>query len=94
NVELRIPILSPRYVTVPWMKIPEFSVWRYGVSAGIFADAGKIWFRSEGFQRPPWRMGIGAGLHFLLPYSSIVRTEYAINDRGRGEIILDFGASF
>lgn len=93
NVEIRFPIFSPRYLQVP-IPIPQFSILRYGLSAGIFADAGKIWYRGEAFSSKPWLAGIGAGLHFMLPYSMVVRTEYAWNDRGRGQFILDVGASF
>jgi len=94
NLELRIPLLSPRYYEFPYAPLPEFSVWRYAVYAGVFADAGKTWFRSEGPGGRRWYSGFGAGLHFLLPYSIIIRTEYAMNRRGVGQFIIDFGASF
>ncbi len=93
-LELRIPILSPRYFTFPYAIFPEFSLWRYGVYAGIFADAGKTWYRYEPFHEKSWYTGFGAGIHFLLPYSFVVRTEYALNGEGVGEFVLDFGASF
>ena len=94
NLELRIPLLSPRYYEFPYSPIPEFSVWRYGLYAGVFADAGKTWFRSEGPDGRRWYSGFGGGLHLLLPYSIIIRTEYAVNRRGDGQLIVDFGASF
>ncbi|MBF8248385.1 MAG: POTRA domain-containing protein, partial [Bacteroidetes bacterium] len=52
------------------------------------------WYRSESFSSKPWLLGYGAGLHFLLPYSIIVRTEYAWNELGHGQFVLDFGVSF
>ena len=73
---------------------PEFRIWRYGLYAALFADAGKTWFRSEGFYGRPWYSGFGAGLHFLLPYSIIVRTEFAVNRSGRAEAIVTFDAAF
>jgi outer membrane protein assembly factor BamA len=95
NLELRLPILMPRYYSVSVEYLPpEFSVWRYGVYAGVFADAGTIWYRGEPFSGKRWYAGYGAGLQFLLPYSLIVRTEYALNQEGRGEFVLDIGASF
>ena len=94
NLELRIPLLSPRYYEFPYSPIPEFSVWRYAMYAAVFADAGKTWFRSEGFGGRRWYSGAGAGLHFLLPYSIILRAEYAVNRHGKGEVVLDLGASF
>jgi outer membrane protein assembly factor BamA len=95
NVELRVPIFKPRYHTVSASFLPpEFRVWRYGLYAGIFADAGTIWFRTTPFVKSPWYVGYGGGLHFLLPYSIVIRTEYAMSQRGNGQLILDFDASF
>ena len=34
--------------------------------------------------------GYGAGIHFLLPYSVVLRTEYAWNEYGMGQFIIDF----
>lgn len=94
NLEVRIPILTPRYYVFESAPLEEFSVWRYGLYAGIFADAGKTWFRSEGPGGRRWYSGFGGGLHFLLPYSIIIRTEYAVSRSGKGQFILDFGTSF
>lgn len=94
SAELRFPILSPRYVYVPYSWLPEFSLLRYGLYAGLFADVGRIWERHEPISVQGWKSGFGGGLHFLLPYSIVVRTEYAINNRGRGQVVLDFGVSF
>jgi outer membrane protein assembly factor BamA len=95
SVELRVPILLPRYGTITSIPLPaQFSVWRFGMYAGFFADAGKIWYRGEGVGGRPWYSGYGMGLHFLLPYSIVLRTEYALNHQGAGQFVLDFGASF
>jgi len=95
SVELRLGIFRPRYVTISLPGLPpEFSVWRYGLYAGFFADAGTTWYRSDSFANVPWYAGYGAGLHFLLPYSFVLRTEYALNQHGQGEFIFGFHASF
>lgn len=94
SAELRIPILKPRYYMLPFEFIPQFSVLRYGLYLGVFADAGNIWNRDQNFFRQRWYAGYGAGLHFLLPYSLILRTEYALNNEGRGEFVIDLGTSF
>ena len=95
NAELRVPILKPRYHTVSASFLPpEFRVWRFGLYAGAFADAGAIWYRTSSMVKAPWHSGCGAGLHFLLPYSIVVRTEYAVNQLGKGQFVLDFDASF
>lgn len=94
SVELRVPLLLPRYYEFPYSPLPQFSLWRYGLYAGIFADFGKAWFRKEGFSGRHWYSGFGAGLHFLLPYSLVVRAELAVNPEWEAEFILDTGVSF
>jgi outer membrane protein assembly factor BamA len=95
SVELRLGLFKPRYVTVSLPPLPpEFSIWRYGLYAALFADAGTTWYRADSFSTVPWYTGYGAGLHFLLPYSFVLRTEYALNQHGRGEFIFGFHASF
>ncbi len=83
NLEFRIAILKPRYLTLSFIPVPEFSLLRYGLYAGIFADGGRVWYRDDRFPGTDWRSGYGVGLHFLLPYSLVVRTEYAYNNLGR-----------
>ncbi len=94
NLELRIPLLSPRYYDAPFIPVPQFRVLRYGIYLGLFADAGTVWYRSQAFSSVPWAGGAGLGLHFILPYGLTVRTESAWNERGIGELIFDVGASF
>ena len=94
SVELRLPILLPRYLEIDWMKVPEFQKLRYGIYFGIFADAGKAWSRDQVLSEQPWYAGYGAGFQFLLPYGFTIRTEAAINNAGETEYILDFDTSF
>jgi outer membrane protein assembly factor BamA len=92
TAELHLPLLSPRYVSVS--RLPaEFSLWRFGVVAALFADAGTVWFRGEPLTLKRFARGYGGGLHFLLPYSFVLRTEYAFNEARRGEFVVDLGAS-
>ena len=85
-------ILAPIYFTVGWLPA-EFSVWRFGIVAALFADAGTVWFRGEPLAIDRLIKGYGVGLHFLLPYSIVLRTEYALNEIRRGEFIVDIGSS-
>jgi outer membrane protein insertion porin family len=94
SAELRFPILKPRYYNFPYSFLPEFSVWRFGVYAGLFADVGRIWYRQEPLSSRGWKSGVGGGIHFLLPYSIVARTEYAVNNEWRGQVFVDFGVSF
>ncbi len=94
NLELRFPLLSPRYYEARFIPMPQFSVLRYGLYLGLFVDAGAVWYRTQSFASAPWAGGAGAGLHFILPYGLTVRTEWAVDRTGNGELVLDVGASF
>ncbi len=95
SVELRIPILQPQTVMFTAIPMPrEFSVWRLGLSAELFGDAGTTWFRGQNVSMNAIRSGYGGGLIFLLPYDVVVRTEYAWNDRRRGQFILGIRSAF
>jgi len=92
TVELRYMLLTPRYFMVGELPA-EFSVWRFGVVAAVFADAGTVWFRGAPLAIDRLIKGYGAGLHFLLPYSFVLRTEFALDEIRHGEFILDVGSS-
>ncbi len=92
TAELHIPLLEPRYLKVD--PLPDaFNLWRFGVGAAIFADAGTAWFRDGAFSAANLAKGYGGGIHFLLPYSAVLRVEYAWNSRREGELIIDLGAA-
>jgi outer membrane protein assembly factor BamA len=92
TAELHLPLLEPRYFRVGFLP-KEFSVWRFGIVAAAFADAGTVWFRSMPVALDRFLRGYGIGLHFLLPYSFVLRAEYAINEVRKGEFIFDVGAA-
>lgn len=94
SVELRLPILTPRYYVADFIGIPQFQQLRYGLYFGIFADAGKAWYRNQVVADQPWYSGYGAGLQFLFPYGFVVRAEGAINNMGNAELIFDLDTSF
>lgn len=90
TLELRYPLLEARTITVTALPLPpEFSVWRFGMSGALFGDAGVVWFRGDKVQLRSFASGYGAGLIFLLPYSYVVRLEYAFNEYGRGQFIFN-----
>jgi outer membrane protein assembly factor BamA len=91
TVELRYPIFPARVFRVSTPILPdEFSVWRFGIGVVLFADAGTTWYRGQGVALSSIASGYGGGLDFLLPYGMIVRTDYAWNNLGKGQFILDF----
>jgi outer membrane protein assembly factor BamA len=92
--ELRFVLLEPTYIKLNGTIFPEFSVWKFGIVAALFGDAGKTWYRREPTSANNLVKGYGAGLHFILPYGYVLRTEYAFNEYREGEFIFDLTASF
>jgi outer membrane protein assembly factor BamA len=93
STELHYPFFQPVYVKLDFLPT-EFSILRFGIVAAAFADAGTVWFRHHPFALDTFTKGYGCGIHFLLPYSMILRTDYAWNESRQGEFILDLGTSF
>ncbi len=93
SVELHIPLFLPRYFAVDFLP-KQFSVWRFGIVAALFADAGTVWYRGQAVSLANAPRGYGGGIHFLLPYGGVVRLEYALNESRHGEFIADVGAAF
>jgi outer membrane protein assembly factor BamA len=91
--ELHYALLTPRYFKINFLP-QAFGIWKFGVIAAAFADAGTVYFRSEPFALNGVRKGYGVGIHFLLPYSMVVCTEYAWNELRRGQFIFDVGTTF
>ena len=91
--ELHYQLFEPIFVQLHFLPA-EFSILKFGAVAAIFADAGTVWFRGQKFAIDRFARGYGFGIHFLLPYSMVLRTDYALNEIRRGEFIFDLGASF
>jgi outer membrane protein assembly factor BamA len=91
--ELHFTLLPVQYLKVDALPA-EFSVWKFAVVATLFADAGTVWFRGTPLAAGNFVKGYGAGLNFLLPYSAVLRTEYAFDEARKGEFIIDVGATF
>lgn len=94
SLELRVPIIPVRFFKVGAIPVPEFGIWRFGLYVALFGDAGKVWYRSDSFSLQNLVKGYGVGLNFLLPYNSVLRLEYALNEARRGEVIFDLSGSF
>lgn len=96
SAEIRIPILSPK--TYKWSTAPsylpeQFTIWKFGIYATVFEDAGVPWFRDQRLADQQWSNGTGAGIDLLFPYGIVTRFEYAIGTV-KGQFIFDVGASF
>jgi outer membrane protein assembly factor BamA len=96
SIELRFPLLPIKYFTIENGPIMP-SLYRdlkFGISGGLFMDSGIAWQRNNEFALSNFYSGYGFGLHFHLPYVFILRFDYAINDRGREQFIIDAQVAF
>lgn len=80
-LEYRTPVLAERRFELPRKQYLDFSV-----ASHLFIDAGMAWDDSP-FERHVL-VGFGLGLRLLLPYSDVLRIDYAWgeNQRGRFQI--------
>lgn len=93
STELHYQLFEPVFIQMKFLP-SEFSILKFGMVAAAFGDAGTVWFRGKRFALNNFKRGYGIGLHFLLPYSMILRADYAWNESRRGEFIFDLGSSF
>ncbi len=93
SAELRFMALAPVYFRVGFLP-SEFSIWRFGIAFTAFGDAGSVWFRRDPLALDQFSKGYGVGINVLLPYSTVIRIEYAWSESRRGEFIFDLGESF
>jgi len=95
SVELSYPILPEWNFAVDLPILPEsLTRTRIGIHLNVFADAGTVFNNNEKILLEDFNSGYGVGLTLLfLPYSSF-RFEYAFNEMGKGEFLLESGISF
>jgi outer membrane protein assembly factor BamA len=96
SLELRLPILPLRYVTIENVPlVPSlFRNLKFGLSVGVFVDSGIVWRTRGELAMDNLYTGYGAGIHIHLPYINVVRLEYALNNRRQGQFIIGTGVSF
>ena len=96
SLEMRIPILKVKYFKIPaeaWYAAYLQNM-KFGVYFTLFRDTGQVWRRGESFRINRLQTGSGLGLNFILPYSNILRLEYAFNEANQPEFIFDVKAYF
>ena len=96
SLELRFPLLPIRYFSFAnGPLIPSlYKDLKFGISAGIFMDSGIVWQEKKELGLNNFYTGGGVGLHIHLPYIYLLRLEFAVNDQGEHQYIIDAGASF
>lgn len=95
SVELSYPILSEWNFAIDLPVLPlSLTRTRIAIYLSLFADAGTVFNNDDKILLGEFNSGYGLGLTFLfLPYSSF-RFEYAFNEMGKGEFLLETGISF
>lgn len=92
SAALRFPLLPIRYVNLA--DYPYLRNLKFGISMGIFADAGLVWQRYEDPALRKMIAGYGVGLHFHLPYVNLIRFELAFDEQRQHEYVLDLFTAF
>lgn len=80
-------LVKERYFSVS--RENELSDMRFGLGFGLFADTGLTWFQGHPLKTDDLISGYGGGLHFLLPYNTVLRLECAFSESGRRQWIAD-----
>jgi outer membrane protein assembly factor BamA len=94
SLEARFRLLGPKYYEWKGSIAPEFSMLRYGINLALFGDMGATWYREDTIRSLRPAKGFGGGIHLLLPYSGVLRLEYAFNESLKGEFIIDLFVMF
>ncbi len=95
SVELSYPILPEWNFAIDLPLLPlSLTRTRIAVHLGLFADAATVFNNGDRINLNSFNSGYGVGLTFLfLPYSAF-RIEYAFNEMGKGELLVETGISF
>lgn len=95
SLELSFPVLSEWNFAIDLPLLPNsLTRSRIAIYASLFTDAATVFNNGEEVLLKNFNSGYGFGLTFLfLPYSAF-RIEYAFNEMGKGEFLLETGISF
>lgn len=96
GIEFRFPLLKIRYFDVSLL--PGFTAYssnlKFGVSAGIFYDTGAVYFQDHALTVKDFKSGLGAGIHFHLPYINVFRLECGFNSKWEVQGIAEIETAF
>ncbi len=95
SLELSYPILPEWNFAIDLPLLPlSLTRTRIAIHLGLFADAATVFNNGDRIKLNSFNSGYGIGLTFLfLPYSAF-RIEYAFNEMGKGELLIETGISF
>jgi len=87
SVAFRIPLIPVRYYNLA--DLPQMQNLKFGLSMGLFADTGIVWFQGDKIKRSMFHSGFGFGLHVHLPYFQVIRFEMAFDEDWKEQFIVD-----
>lgn len=103
TVELRYPIVPLQAVKLEFIPFERFQIFQYGMFLTAFLDAGNVWYntRSTGFglRQVQYdfsrnKYGYGVGVVFVGGYEATARLDFAFNQQGRFQIVIENEISF
>ena len=95
SIELGYPLLSEWNFNMDLPIIPNrLTRARIAIIFNIFADAATAFNNGDKVVLNDFNSGYGVGLTFLIMPYMIFRTEFALNEMGKGEFLLESGISF
>ncbi len=90
---IRFPLVPKRYYNLS-KNIPSLKDMGFAVYGTLFGDTGMVFTQKRELGIRHFQSGLGVGLNILLPYSNILRFEYAWDENLRGQFIFDGEVAF
>ncbi len=101
--ELRYPIIPLQAIKFEFIPFERFQIFQYALFLTAFLDAGNVWYnsRSVGFGQRQLhydfrnnKYGYGFGFVFVGGYEATARLDFAFNQQGRLQIVIENEISF
>ncbi len=103
TLELRYPIIPLQAVKLSFIPFERFKIFQYGVFLTAFLDAGNVWYNSRsigfGLRQVQYdfsknKYGYGLGIVVVGGYEATARFDFAFNQQGRFQIVIENEISF
>ncbi len=103
TLELRYPIVPLQAVKFDFIPFKRFQIFQYGMFLTAFLDAGNVWYNSRsvgfGLRQVHYdfsknKYGYGFGIVMVGGYEATARLDFAFNQQGRFQIVIENEISF
>ena len=100
--EIRIPLLTPRYINAKELPIVKFVPYinkfdlKYGLYLTLLYDIGAVWNNYDRLSGVGFMSGTGLGLNAVLPFGYVARLDWAfpITKPSVGQVVFTLNAKF